>query len=195
MTNSCSFSEHNGSMTWLCRMPTAPALASLSECSVRSFATTGTIQGGYAAAQEESKPKFHSISGATSWNKSGGGSRAARASATAASIHLQSSCMEKEKNLCSLRRMTENNAQKQPVIPAGHTQSHNRVELHFFCHNLSSDTKLYTKQRDAGHHRQNWEVWAWCVSLLHFLTTSNIIIVTHNTREYNCWSDYLQPLH
>lgn len=37
-------------------------------CSVRSFAATGTIQGGNAAAQEESKPNFHPMSSATPWN-------------------------------------------------------------------------------------------------------------------------------
>lgn len=50
------------------------------------------------------------------------------------------------------------------------------------------------QNRDAGHHGQT-ERAELHVSLLHFLTTSNIVIVTHNTREYNCCSDYLQPLH
>lgn len=60
---------------------------------------------------------------------------------------------------------------------------------------IQAGTRSYTEQRDAGHCRQNWDTWTWWVSFLHFLTASNIVIVTHNTREYNCCSDYLQPLH
>lgn len=193
MASSCLFPEHNGSMTWHCRMPSTPLLARLSLRSVRSFATTGTMQGGYTATQEV-KTKIPLYVKCNILELAGGGSRAAGASATAASVHLQSACMEKGKNLSSLRRMTQQWSEAS-LIPAGHTWSHNREELQFLCHNSSSDTKLHTRQGDAGHHRQIWEVWAWCVSLLHFLTTSNIIIVTHNTREYNCCSDYLQPLH
>lgn len=99
--------------------------------------------------------------------------------------------IKREKTLSGLSRVTGNNAQKQPLVPAGHILRQNRAELLYF----RRDTKLYTKQRDAGHHGQNWEAWAWCVPLLHFLTASNIITVTHNTRESNCCSDYLQPLH
>lgn len=60
---------------------------------------------------------------------------------------------------------------------------------------LLTGTPNYTEQTDAGHCRQNWDIWTWWVPFLHFLTASNIAIVTHNTREYNCCSDYLQPLH
>lgn len=84
---------------------------------------------------------------------------------------------------------------KPPVSCWAHTAPQQNGASVFLLWFKPSGTKLYTKQRGSRHRRQHWKVWAWCVSLLHFLTTSSIIIVTHNTIEYNCCSDYLQPLH
>lgn len=129
MASHCSF-QRNGSMAWPYRTPRSPVLARLSVCFVRSFAIMGIRQGGYTAAQEKSTPKFHTIS----WNKSGGGSRAA---------YLPSAHMGKSKTCL---QPTESRSQE-PLIHAGQTRSHNRVQLLIFCHNSSRDTKLHRTER------------------------------------------------
>lgn len=143
-------------------------------CFMRSFAITGIRQGGYTAAQEKGSSKFHTIS----WNESGGGSRASHPPT-----------WEKVKPISSPRRA-------QPRTPDCCWANTEPQECNlWFSDQIQAGTPSYTEQIDAGHCRQKWDMWTWWVFSLHFLTDSNIAIMMHNTREYNCCSDYLQPLH
>lgn len=83
---------------------------------------------------------------------------------------------------------------QEPLTPAGQTWGHNRVRLLISWHNSSRDTKLHQTER----------CWALQTKLRHmnlmgffpaFSYSLQYSIVTHNTREYNCCTDYLQPLH
>lgn len=116
-------------MAWPYRTPRCPILARLSVCFVRTFAITSIKRGGYVAAQEKSTPKCHT----TSWNESGGGSRAA---------YLPSAHIRKIKTCLRSKESTA----KSPWLLLGKHAATTKWNF-WFSDNSSRDTKLHRIDR------------------------------------------------